>query len=163
MLQKSAFFCEGLFKNYKSRSCKRYFRHNKVFSLFWKPIQYLHFCYFRNPAIFLDFFVIKFYFKMNYDIHRQVTDNSLGSHEYRQLRQSWIIPSTLKLSSFDTTLLTSENTQKIEHIQNFKCRDKRNILRIYGTMQYRWMSRLLMILVCLIFENSEWIKTAVWY
>ena len=39
----------------------------------------------------------------DYDIHRQVTENSLGSHEYRQLRKSWIIPGNLKLSSSDTT------------------------------------------------------------
>ena len=56
---------------------------------------------------------------------------------------------------FDTTLHTSENTQKIEHIQKFKYHDKRNILRIYGTMQCKWMSRLLMILVGLILEKSE--------
>ena len=56
---------------------------------------------------------------------------------------------------FDTTLHTSENTQKIEHIQKFKYHDKRNILRIYGTIQYRWMSRLLKILVDLILGKSK--------
>ena len=56
---------------------------------------------------------------------------------------------------FTTFEHTSENTQKIEHIQKFKYHDKRNILRIYGTIQYRWMSRLLKILVDLIFEKSE--------
>ena len=46
------------------------------------------------------------------------------------------------------------NTQKIGYIQKFKYHDKRNILRIYGTMQYRWISRLLKILVDLILENQ---------
>ena len=56
---------------------------------------------------------------------------------------------------FDITLHTSENTPEIGHIQNFKCHDIRNNLRIYGTMQCKWMSRLLKILVGVIFEKSE--------
>ena len=57
----------------------------------------------RKASVFQDLIAIKFHFKMDYDIHRQVTDNSLGSHEYRQLRQWWIIPSNLKSSASDTT------------------------------------------------------------
>ena len=56
----------------------------------------------RKTSVFQDLFAIKFHFKMNYDIHRQVTNNSLGSHEYRQLREWRIIPSNLKLSVSDT-------------------------------------------------------------
>ena len=55
----------------------------------------------RKTSVFQDLIAIQFHFKMDYDIQRQVTNNSLGSHEYRQLRQWWIIPSNLKLSSFD--------------------------------------------------------------
>lgn len=47
----------------------------------------------KKTSIFQDLMAIQLYFKMNYDIHRQVTNNSLGSHEYRHLRQCWIIPS----------------------------------------------------------------------
>mgnify|MGYP000365098275 FL=1 len=39
----------------------------------------------KEDKCFQDLFAIKFHFKMNYDIHRQATNNSLGSHEYRQL------------------------------------------------------------------------------
>ena len=49
----------------------------------------------RKASVFRDLIVIKFRFKMDYDIQRQITNNSLGSHEYRQLRQCWIIPSNL--------------------------------------------------------------------
>ena len=63
---------------------------------------------------------------------------------------------------FDTTLYSSENKQKIEHIQKFKSHNIRNNLLIYGTIQYRCMSRLLKILVWFIFGKSEWIKTEMW-
>ena len=56
----------------------------------------------RKTSVFQELIAIKFHFKMDYDIHRQVTDNSLGSHEYRQLRQWWIISSNLKSSASDT-------------------------------------------------------------
>ena len=56
----------------------------------------------RKTSVFQDFFVIKFHFKMDYDIQRQLKNNSLGSHEYRQLREWRIIPSNLKLSVSDT-------------------------------------------------------------
>ena len=56
----------------------------------------------RKASVFQDLIAIKFHFKMDYDIYRQATNNSLGSHEYRQLRQWWIIPSNLKSSSVDT-------------------------------------------------------------
>lgn len=52
---------------------------------------------------------------MDYDIQIQITNNSLGSHEYRQLRQCWIIPSNLnylyliplKFSNLNPYFLTS--------------------------------------------------------
>ena len=69
----------------------------------------------QEDKCFQDLTAIKFYFKMNYDIQRQATDNSLGSHEYRQLRQCWIIPSNLnylyliplKFSNLNPYFLTS--------------------------------------------------------
>ena len=61
------------------------------------------YCKHRKTTVFKDWIAIKFHFKMDYDIHRQVTENSLGSHEYRQLRQWWIISSNLKSSASDTT------------------------------------------------------------
>ena len=60
------------------------------------------YCKHRKTSVFQDLIAIKFHFQMNYDIHRQVTNNSLGSHEYRQLREWRIIPSNLKLSVSDT-------------------------------------------------------------
>ena len=39
----------------------------------------------RKTSVFQDLIAIKFHFEMDYDIQRQVTDNSLGSHRYRQL------------------------------------------------------------------------------
>ena len=57
----------------------------------------------RKTSVFQDLIAIQFHFKMDYDIQRQVTNNSLGSHEYRQLRQWWIISSNLKSSASDTT------------------------------------------------------------
>ena len=50
----------------------------------------------RKTSVFQDLIAIQFHFKMNYDIQRQVTNNSLGSHKYRQLRQWWIISCNLK-------------------------------------------------------------------
>ena len=69
----------------------------------------------RKTSVFQDLFVIKFHFKMDYDIQRHITNNSLGSHEYRQLRQCWIIPSNLnylylippKFSNLNPYFLTS--------------------------------------------------------
>ena len=49
----------------------------------------------KKTSVFQDLIAIQFHFKMDYDIHRQVTNNSLGSHEYRQLREWRIIPSNL--------------------------------------------------------------------
>ena len=40
----------------------------------------------KKTSVFQDLFAIKFQFKMDYDIHRQITNNSLGSLRYRQLR-----------------------------------------------------------------------------
>ena len=40
----------------------------------------------RKTSVFQDLFAIKFHYKMNYDIHRLATNNSLGSLRYRQLR-----------------------------------------------------------------------------
>ena len=69
----------------------------------------------RKVSAFLDLIAIKFHFKMDYDIQIQITNNSLGSHEYRQLRQCWIIPSNLnylyliplKFSNLNPYFLTS--------------------------------------------------------
>ena len=57
----------------------------------------------RKTSVFQDLIAIKFHFKMNYDIQRQITNNSLGSLKYRQLREWRIIPSNLKSSSVNTT------------------------------------------------------------
>lgn len=69
----------------------------------------------RKTSVFQDLMAIKFHFKMDYDIQIQITNNSLGSHEYRQLRQCWIIPSNLnylyliplKFSNLNPYFLTS--------------------------------------------------------
>ena len=44
------------------------------------------YCKHRKTSVFQDLIAIKFHFKMDYDIQRQITNNSLGSHKYRQLR-----------------------------------------------------------------------------